>query len=571
MAEVGEESLAEDLRERFRRELEQKEAAARAKAEAHLYTTVRLMTEQDIRRQVGVSTHFDLADWRHVREERVRREEPMEALRGRLAGELGLQPQQLRLWRCQLRKNGTVRPCEALGEEELQMPLRELLRGGYSAEAVPLYSREQDLRIFVETPREGESALPPPGRHLVFVKHYDAVQGRLSYLGSVHLHPNQRMSELLPAVGLPQLGEGQFRLVEEVKSQPEVMCDQVDPRATPKSIKLEPAGDIIVVQQLSPAAEASAHPTVPSFLSWVKNRRSVTVRQQSDPREAGLQIEMMADDSVEQACARVCSGLRASGLAVPGPEYLQLWPSNLQGRPAVAPIRSTDTRQLEDLLPLSLAGAAQPQQQGLLFYRVLDLPLSQYERLREVRAAWFNRRAEFVGEFKVMVPEDAGAGAVFEEIRRRVLAEPSTAQQALATPGAPLRGLLMQKNRIHKLVAADAALSDLGQPDWWEIRVEEVPQDEQRLEADARLVQVVHVSPNPGRQHSLAPFLLKVSGKEPVRDLRKRLQAKLGVPADEFASWNLGEAEGREVLAGGARPILSNARCRNLCSPEQQV
>lgn len=59
--------IAEHVRDRLEREKAEKERKQRDKQEAHLYITVNVATEADLREQIGTSIYFDLVDFDKVR------------------------------------------------------------------------------------------------------------------------------------------------------------------------------------------------------------------------------------------------------------------------------------------------------------------------------------------------------------------------------------------------------------------------------------------------------------------------------------------------------------------------
>lgn len=67
MCEVGKSDIQDHVRMRLEAEKEEKEARRREKQEAHLYTVFRIVTDADIRDQIGHNRWFDLADQEKVR------------------------------------------------------------------------------------------------------------------------------------------------------------------------------------------------------------------------------------------------------------------------------------------------------------------------------------------------------------------------------------------------------------------------------------------------------------------------------------------------------------------------
>lgn len=74
MCDVGKNDIQEHVRLRLEAEKEEKEQRRREKQEAHLYTVFRIVTDQDLRDQIGQTRWFDLADQDKVTLRRARHE-----------------------------------------------------------------------------------------------------------------------------------------------------------------------------------------------------------------------------------------------------------------------------------------------------------------------------------------------------------------------------------------------------------------------------------------------------------------------------------------------------------------
>ncbi|THG17590.1 hypothetical protein TEA_018003 [Camellia sinensis var. sinensis] len=73
---VDEKDIAEHLRERLKREQEEKEIKKKEKAEAHLYTIIKVARDEDIVEQIGRDIYFDLVDHDKVRSFRIQKQMP---------------------------------------------------------------------------------------------------------------------------------------------------------------------------------------------------------------------------------------------------------------------------------------------------------------------------------------------------------------------------------------------------------------------------------------------------------------------------------------------------------------
>ncbi|MBA0594472.1 hypothetical protein Gorai_011375, partial [Gossypium raimondii] len=73
---VDEKDIAEHLRERLKKEQEEKEHKKKEKAEAHLYTIIKVARDDDLAEQIGKGICFDLVDHDKVRSFHIQKQMP---------------------------------------------------------------------------------------------------------------------------------------------------------------------------------------------------------------------------------------------------------------------------------------------------------------------------------------------------------------------------------------------------------------------------------------------------------------------------------------------------------------
>ncbi|KAK4396611.1 Ubiquitin carboxyl-terminal hydrolase 12, partial [Sesamum angolense] len=76
ICDVDEKDIAEHLRIRLKKEQEEKEDKRRYKAQAHLYTIIKVARDEDLREQIGKDIYFDLVDHDKVRNFRIQKQMP---------------------------------------------------------------------------------------------------------------------------------------------------------------------------------------------------------------------------------------------------------------------------------------------------------------------------------------------------------------------------------------------------------------------------------------------------------------------------------------------------------------
>ncbi|KAF3335395.1 Ubiquitin carboxyl-terminal hydrolase 13 [Carex littledalei] len=103
--------------------------------------------------------------------------------------------------------------------------------------------------------------------------------------------PIEILAKLNELAGFPDNEE--IELYEEIKFEPNIMCEPIDKRISFKNSQLED-GDIICIQKaIVPESETNyRYPDVPSFLEYVHNRQIVHFRLLEKPKEDDFSLEL---------------------------------------------------------------------------------------------------------------------------------------------------------------------------------------------------------------------------------------------------------------------------------------
>lgn len=112
-----------------------------------------------------------------------------------------------------------------------------------------------EVKLFLETPPKGETKLPvlDDNQLLLFFKQYDPATESLTYAGHAFASKHAKVASLFPMLrARGGFDDDQDVLVfEEVKFEPDVMCNQLDPLALLGQMDLE-HGDILCFQKAVP-------------------------------------------------------------------------------------------------------------------------------------------------------------------------------------------------------------------------------------------------------------------------------------------------------------------------------
>lgn len=109
-----------------------------------------------------------------------------------------------------------------------------------------------EVKLFLETPPAGETTFPVLDKNqiLLFFKQYDPITETLSYAGHTYASKHAKVASLFPMLRTRAgYGDDDDVLVfEEVKFEPDVMCNQLEPLAQLGQMDLE-HGDILCFQR----------------------------------------------------------------------------------------------------------------------------------------------------------------------------------------------------------------------------------------------------------------------------------------------------------------------------------
>ncbi|THG12020.1 hypothetical protein TEA_020733 [Camellia sinensis var. sinensis] len=498
---VDEKDIAEHLRERLKREQEEKEIKKKEKAEAHLYTIIKVARDEDLVEQIGRDIYFDLVDHDKVRSFRIQKQMPFNLFKEEVAKEFGIPVQVQRFWLWAKRQNHTYRPNRPLTHiEETQTVghLREVSNKVHNAE----------LKLFLEVDLGADlRPIPPPDKTkddiLLFFKLYDPEKKELCYVGRLFVkamgQPTEIVTKLNEMAGYAP--DEEIDLYEEIKFEPHVMCEPIDKKFTFRSSQLED-GDIVCFQKSVPVENGDQfrYLDVPSFLEYVHNRQVVHFRALEKPKEDDFCLELSKlhtyDDVVEQV---------AHQLNVDDPSKIRLTSHNCYSQqPKPQPIKYRGVDHLSDM-PVHYN-----QTSDILYYEVLDIPLPELQGLKTLKVAFHHATKDEVSIHTIRLPKQSTVGDVIDELKTKV---------ELSNPNAELRLLEVFYHKIYK-----------------------IPEEEKNLGPHDRLIHVYHFTKETAQnqmqiQNFGEPFFLVIHEGETLGEVKVRIQKKLQVPDEEFAKW----------------------------------
>ncbi|KAL0337100.1 UNVERIFIED_CONTAM: Ubiquitin carboxyl-terminal hydrolase 12 [Sesamum calycinum] len=486
ICDVDEKDIAEHLRIRLKKEQEEKEDKRRYKAQAHLYTIIKVARDEDLREQIGKDIYFDLVDHDKVRNFRIQKQMPFNLFKEEVAKEFGIPVQFQRFWIWAKRQNHTYRPNRPLTPQE---------------------EAQTDSR-----------PVPPPEKNkediLLFFKLYDPDKEELRYVGRLFVKSSSKPVEILTKLN-EMAGfapDQEIELFEEIKFEPSVMCERLDKRASFRFSQIED-GDIICFQKRPPpeSEEKKRFPDVPSFLEYVKNRQIVHFRALERPKEDEFCLELAKNHTYDDVVERV-----AQRLGLDDSSKIRLTPHNCYSQqPKPNPIKYRSVDHLLDML------VHYNQISDILYYEVLDIPLPELQCLKTLKVAFHHATKDEATILNIRLPKPSTVGDVLNEIKKRLLE--------------------VFYHKIYKIFPVHEKIENINDQ-YWTLRAEEIPEEEKNLGPNDRLIHVYHFTKETAQnqvqvQNFGEPFFLVIHEGETLAEVKLRIQKKLQVPDEEFSKW----------------------------------
>ncbi|KAI3419919.1 Ubiquitinyl hydrolase 1 [Psidium guajava] len=517
---VDEKDIAEHLRIRLKKEQEEKEKKRKEKAEAHLYTIIKVARDGDLHDQIGRDIYFDLVDHDKVQSFRVQKQTPFLLFKEEVAKEFGIPVQCQRFWLWAKRQNHTYRPNRPLlpqEEEQSVGQLREVSNKASTAE----------LKLFLEVELGQElRPVPLPQKSkediLLFFKLYDPLKEELRYMGRLFVKilskPAEILTKLNEMAGFSP--DEEIDLFEEIKFEPNVMCEPVDKKFTFRASQLED-GDIVCFQKSKVGStEQCRYADVPTFMEYVHNRQVVRFRSLEKPKEDEFLLELSKLHNYDDVVERV-----ARHLGLHDPSKIRLTPHNCYSQqPKPQPIKYRGAEHLCDML------VHYNQTSDILYYEVLDIPLPELQGLKTLKVAFHHATKDEVVIHSIRLPKQSTVGDVINDLKSKV---------DLSHPSTELRLLEVFYHKIYKIFPLNEKIENINDQ-YWTLRAEEIPEEEKNLDPRDRLIHVYHFMKDATQnqvQNFGEPFFLVIHEGETLSDIKVRIQKKLQVPDEEFAKW----------------------------------
>ncbi|CAN6586674.1 unnamed protein product [Malus baccata var. baccata] len=520
---VDEKDIAEHLRIRLKKEQEEKEDKRRYKAQAHLYTIIKVARDEDLTEQIGRDIYFDLVDHDKVHSFRTQKQMPFNLFKEDVAKEFGIPVQFQRFWIWAKRQNHTYRPNRPLTPQEETQTVGQLRE-------VSNKTNNAELKLFLEVAFGLDlRPIPPLDKTkediLLFFKLYEPEKRELRFVGRFFVKSSSKPAEILGK--LNQLAgfapEEEIELYEEIKFEPCIMCEHLDKKTSFRLSQIED-GDIICFQKSTPlkSEEECKYPDVPSFLEYVHNRQVVHFRSLEKPKEEDFSLELSKQHTYDDVVEKL-----ARQIGLDDPTKIRLTAHNCYSQqPKPQPIKFRGVEHLTDML------VHYNQSSDILYYEVLDIPLPELQGLKNLKVAFHHATKDEVVIHNIRLPKQSTVGDVINVLKTKV---------ELSHPNAELRLLEVFYHKIYKIFPHGEKIENINDQ-YWTLRAEEIPEEEKNLGLHDRLIHVYHFTKDTAQnqmqvQNFGEPFFLVIHEGETLAEVKERIQKKLQVPDEEFTKW----------------------------------
>lgn len=248
-------------------------------------------------------------------------------------------------------------------------------------------------------------------------------------------------------------------------------------------------------------------------------RVTVRFRDLNAPNVDACTLELSKEMVYDEVVARLAAPLGYDAAKIRLTQH-----SAMYNKPRMQPIKSTPTISLTEMLatpftPKKILG-------DILYYEKLDIPLVELENNKLLKIEWFNDKVQPVTTHHVLVPKTSLFSDVIAKLKDVVGPLTGTGE---------IRLLEVQNHRIYRLLKPEERTT--GYTEYTTLRAEEVPEEDLKKDSKAKVIQVTHVFRDTHVQTFGNPFYFVVPKTERFADTKRRIQEKLAIPDEEFATW----------------------------------
>nr|AAF01440.1 ubiquitin carboxyl-terminal hydrolase [Schizosaccharomyces pombe] len=491
--------------------------------EQQIYRRVRVLTTDGFKKYHG----FDMTDFSASDDDpvlittKIKRNANIWDLQKHLAGLLNRDTSGIRIWLMTNRQNRTVRVDLPLDKKTILVD-----------QICDMHIRkDMDMRVYVEFLSEHNQLLADFGATddndfdtYIFLKIFDYETQQISGLADLHVSKNSPISSLSEWIRehLKWSSDVPITYYEEIKTG---MVDVLDPNASFEKSEIQ-VGDIICFEKklVHDSSSDTSHPykSALDLYDFMAHRVVITFepRYSDDTNNGVFDLVLTTHTNYTDMARAVANKLNVD------PNYLQFTMAHLPSRTPRSVIRNPSKFTLQNAIPSTYSH----NQNVVMFYEVLDITLSELERKQLIRVHFLSNGISHETQMEFYVDKEGTVEDILRQVTQKV---PLNAEDA-----SRLRLYEVYNHRILKSHLPTDGIYDLNE--FSTAYVEVTPKEEQmQLKTDdAVSIVVQHFFKDLSRLHDI-PFYFVLLRGETLKDLKKRLQKRLGYNDTQFSKVKL--------------------------------
>lgn len=521
---VDESDIPEQLVERLQDESRQEAQRRRERNEAHLYMNLNVYTEDNFVLHNG----FDLYDSEKSQPKvfRIKKQATLKEAVQTVATHMKYPVEGIRFWPIQQRENDDsqlIRPTGLDYERDSQKQISELSDMGHT------------WSVFVELikPDSGLTRLPSIDKSkdvLLFFKLYDPLNKFLTYCGhsivSMDMPVPTFLKSLNNLAGYPE--DTNLDVYVEYKNtvQQKSQCFDNGPLCT--YITSLTDGDIIVFQRNREFFANCELASVEDYYKDLSCRVEVTFCDKTVLNDPGFKLELSLKNNYDQLAEAVAQHLGVD------PYLLQFFRNQSYREGPGNALKCNFDGTLKDVL-ISIKQRTPKK----MYYQHLTIRINELENKKQFTCTWVSSKLKDEKELILYPNKNGTVQDLLDEALKQVELAPDGSGK--------LRCLEITSNKITSRMPEDVLLECLNPTAGNKtFRIEEIPREELRINADEFLVPVAHYFKDPWQTFG-TPFFIKLINREPFGNVKNRIQQRLDVPDKEFEKYKFTIVESGKV------------------------
>ncbi|KAI9659775.1 MAG: hypothetical protein M1829_006537 [Trizodia sp. TS-e1964] len=542
LLDVSADHLSPHIRKKFEEERALQRQRLKERQEQHLYMAVRVVTEETYKMHTGC----DLTTWDAIiakdpaapRYYRILKSKKLSEFVEQIAADLGENPAHLRLWCMVHRQNKTIR-ADAPIPFEPDLTLEEVY--------IRCVSKTLEFRSWIEKATFFENDLPVwhsiPSKSsyiILFLKHFDVVEQKLSGAGHIYVRKLDKISDLASHItnmmGWPAstpllLFEVCYKMdilgttADVLKEIKPAMIDSIKPRLTYHQAEIQD-GDIICFQknysqnEIAAFAEEGKRTDVRGHYDFLMNQIRIRFfnKLSRNISDGAFDLALSRKTTYEQLSIKTGEYLKVD------PTHIRFWTvHSTTGKPKQS-VKRTPNGLLQNILashfnPISGSHPGA----DTLFYEILDLSLSEMETKKVVRVTWLTEGMTKEDSYDILVAKNGTVKDLVPLLEKKAKINAEDTRH--------IRFFETHNHKPHKVLHGDCHVA--GITEFVSLYAEKIPEEELNIGENERFVNVIHFNTEPINVHSV-PFRFLIKPDEKFKDTKIRLEKRTGIKGKHF-------------------------------------